>query len=226
MSKGGEITFSECRRLLDPIPDSTLSRLLQRLVHHRLLASGQKGYQLGPRIETWRQLLGCESSFDEMASLRHCIHSLAAEVRESTGFIALIDDHIEVIDSVSWRDSIRIVAPGEPFMFQADHAGVLAIFERLPAPRTETLIRSQFSEIPDPAEYHRCREQFRVEHPSSDLPLFLDRSRSRPGVSRYAIPALWRGQPAALFLCLPTARIQGREELLASALIRHVRAVP
>lgn len=202
--------YSEIRGALDRVGDASLNRLLRSLLESGHLEKTTDGqYALTAKVRHWAQLVACSQRVEEIIELH--LAELSRRTEEAAAFCLLEGDRIETVSSIQCVDSIRIVGPGTLLHYESDHAAVLSIFE-LMADESEirACISSELSKTKSYEEYVKDRVEFQ------EGTLFADRSRRRFGVTRCSAGVRCKGNPGALFICLPTLRYErDRVRLLA-----------
>lgn len=225
--------YSEIKRALGGLSDASLNRLLASLVEAGYLGKDAEGrYAPAPRLAAWTEALRHRADF--AAAAAEAVRAAAAETRESAAFALLEGERVTIRASENYPNSVTVIGPGQVLHFEADHAAALAILDAVGTQRAAALIVSADSRI---ADAHELEAGFRLARGDG---YFADESRARAGISRLAVA--WRcpvaaptddnAAPAdspvagALFLCLPTVRLRGRERALAETLTRLLRFLP
>ena len=236
--------YGELKRLLGGIPDASLNRLLASLVASGYIAKDrEQGYVPAPRVAAW---FGAVAADRDMADLARIAVGRAAEAaRESAAFALLQGEAIRILASENYPNSVTVIGEGQTLHFEADHAGALAVLsqalEKDGPEAVAGLLSAEESRIGSLAELNAAFGQYSLGSMLSPAgqKAYADESRARHGVSRIALPVRLayakRAAPSAdpktpsagssaergdrigaLFLCLPTVRLRGREaELLA-----------
>lgn len=210
---GKPVRFSEMRKALDDLPDSSLSRLLRGLEEAGyLVREGRAGYLAGPRLAAWTSgLRGLPP--DPLQRYRDCVKTLVRRTNESAGVAVLEADRLVVMASETASGAVSIIPSGETLHFEADHAASLAILALLPAGERARLVGSPCSRISRPQALARGLRAAR-----QGAGLFLDQSRERPGISRMAVAVKTGERLLSVFLCLTEKQARSDPAFYAQAL--------
>lgn len=206
--------YSEIKKCLPGISDSSLNRLLKSLMDSSHIGKDENGlYYLNRKVLSWTTVLTRHADFE--AVINDCVFRLCHLVEESTGFAMFINDHIEIVKSRSYPDSISIIEEKGILHFESDHAASLAIMEGLSQSQIDEALRSKYSKI---KTYEELQEGFFTFRKGN---CFADNSRTRIGVSRLAVKVESEDRLGALFLCLPTSRLKQRIDELSTSLLQN-----
>lgn len=200
-------------RDLGDIPESSLNRLLKSLVATGHVERDERGgYGISSKVEAWRMILTRRADVGEV--VRRQVAALSEATDESAAFAMLKGERIEIIHSVTRPESIGVMKRGGTLRFEWDHAAALAIMNQLSDDDVQRVIASPLSEIGSRDQLDEGMRKAEREG------VFADRSLTRLGVSRIATGLFIDDAPAALFLCLPTARMEHNFHSLREALLR------
>jgi len=210
---GKPVRFSEMRKTLEDLPDSTLSRLLRSLEEAGYLArEGRAGYVVGPRWAAWTSELGPLPA-DPLQRYRDCVKTLVRRTNESAGVALLEADRLVVMASETASGAVSIIPSGGILHFEADHAASLAVLALLPSTEQARLVASPYSRISGLRALARGLRSAR-QGPG----LFLDQSCERPGICRMAVAVKTRERLLAVFLCLTEQQARSDPSFYAEAL--------
>ncbi len=211
------VRFSDLRDVLSGATDATLSRLLQMLEGAGYVERREReGYVAGPSLECWmRQCQAKEPDFGQLCE--RSVQQLSMSTNESAGFVLLEVDHLSLLASCTAEGAVSIAPAGSVFHIEADHAASLAVLSALTKKHVRQLIRGPYSRI---ASVEDWSEADQVSAVSNDPPIYLDRSRQRPGICRMATPVQVGERIGALFLCLTVEQARTHQERLQVALVK------
>lgn len=217
--EAGPVRFSDFRRTLPGLSDSSLSRILRGLEEAGyLVRHGERGYGPGPELEQWQ----CELAARPLSAVEQderAVRELVRRTNESAGAAFLESGRLVVTASRTADGAVSIIGPGSTLHFEADHAASLAVLEILPERERLRLLEGPYSRIGGRERYVRGRERLRREGS-----VVMDQSLERPGISRVALAAASGDRRGTLYLCLTEK--QARERLAELAgILEEVRGM-
>ncbi len=175
------------------IGDASLTRLLKSLICLNWLAlSKNRTYIPGKRAEALMLDLKTQPEKNELQEL---VSHVAQRAQQSCAICSLDGNKMIFKASVNIPNSIVTMNPGTTLNPESDHAAALAILSMV-----DTQVRSKFfkrkkSTLENESHFQQSLKKFRKSK------VILDLSRERKGVSRIAIPFVFRQIPSALLLC-------------------------
>ncbi|NQZ57341.1 MAG: winged helix-turn-helix transcriptional regulator [Lentisphaeraceae bacterium] len=205
--------FSEVKELFPGITDTTLSRLLKSLVASQHLKRSSEGlYEQGEALKRWHKILICEKP-SPAEIIANCVKLLSWETGCSASWAALDKNHLAFHHTDNVVGSLSLGPHGIALYFEADHAASLCFLNSIDERQRRIFIEeSPYSKIKDYDEYSEAIQKF------SCGSCFKDESRTRIGMSRFAINVKHEDINGVLFIGLSTAELMIREKELHKAL--------
>lgn len=203
--------YTEFRSVFPDVAEASLNRLLKSLVSSGHLCKGVDGsYGAGEVVRNWQDSFLETATFAE--TVRTHVTRLRDQAGESAAFGMLRNGRIDIIFGCNCPESVTVMQKGGVLHFESDHAGALAIMSQLDQKTRDECFCSQYSKISLPEELEEGLKEFGCDG------VFADRSRVRVGVSRMAVPVLSNEMIGALFICLPTAKMEQDFKRLSTCL--------
>lgn len=204
--------YGELKRVLPQVGDASLNRILISLAESDHLEKRDGLYYPSDRVLGWFALLEGDRRFTGWAE--NLVEELARKAGESAGFALYDGERIIIQHSVNWPDSVNVIGPGKLLHYEWDHAASLAVLDLLSEKEREAAFSSDHS-LTDRSQWEAGKKRFHRGNYYADI------SNRRPGISRLALPWTYKGgggrnRRGALFLCLPTVRLEAHKEELAS----------
>ncbi len=202
---------------------STVQRIVAALETEKLLMAVSRNgrVRLGPAI----QRLSSSVEMDFVAIARPALVELSAELRETVDFAVIRKDHLIFIDQVVGPERLRTVsAIGETFPLYCTANGKAHLARLADAEIVKLIGRSYPARTPatltDYDALMRDIEQIRLRG------VGFDREEHSPDIRAAGVAlADILGNPVAISVPVPSARFQGREDVIATALLRTKRTL-
>lgn len=208
ITKNRPLKYSELKKSIPGISDSSLNRLLTSLLEKSYIYKDDTGnYIPGENIKRWDNIF--TSRDDILERLQIIIENIVTETNESAAIGMLKDNKIEIVASKSAENSISIIGVNDTLYFEEDHAGSLAILNVISQEERVNCISSEYSRINNMDVYNNSINKFYKSHNS--VSYYFDESLHRRGISRLALPFEIDNIWYSLFLCAPTMRLKSNE---------------
>lgn len=215
--QGRACRYQELAQQVPEASNSTVSRLLRALEASEAIRKTDDGaYALSRRVQEWALFLPeVQATFQQKAL--QCVEALSDGAGESVAVAVLEHDRIRVVASRTVPEAVSVMRVGGVLQFEPDHAGALATLDQLTPQEREPLYASQFSHFSGEAAFKKAVAEARAH------PHFLDRSRARPGICRFAAGFRAGDRVGSLFFCLTIQQAKKRQEYLGSLLDHGLR---
>lgn len=222
ISRNSPLKYSDIKKTLPSISDSSLNRLLVSLIDKDFISKDSNGrYISSLKLLRWKKiLLGNQSLEDE---IRVAVDNVVNKLDESAAFAHHTGNRIEIVFSRSAKDSISIISRGETLHFESDHAASLAIIDTFAEDGKLDCIKGPFSKIKNIQELENGLKMFK--HKKRSTLYYLDESNYRKGVCRLAVHITIDKNPCVLFICAPTVRIEENLDSYLTVLINSAKCL-
>lgn len=194
-----ERRYTEIRDTLK-VGDASLSRLLKHLEDLGWVHSPSRGrYAMGKRFTELSEVLSLDVLEGEVSEE---VRNLALKAEQSCAWVCMEDGFVSCRCRHSIENSISILRKGTLLHTEFDHAASLSVLSLSSLEMRRDSYSMPGSTISNEDDFQRSLRLFKRGE------IFLDITKVRPGVSRIAIPFMYRGKPTSIFFCGPSVQIR------------------